>query len=1026
MMSRLNILAVLAACVAAADAGACQCKKSWVGYEDKCNSTLTPDGPGNTTFSGCPTVSQLSACEDNVVNVWCETVDEECEGQTIDNKGKGWMYCDASNGEPVVPTCTCKDNWVDKADDCSSSGIKMQGCPSGADLAKCEPDDYVEGNGHASWCKTYEMECKTQVDWTGPDGDVEMVGQSWTYCDVATQTAELPMCECKSKWQNEMDGCESAPTWMTGCPTVEQMALCEPDYSVGDAPWCETYQPTCKFQWDHEEDGEAVDMVGDSWAYCSPESQTPIWTDEWLPKCQCKDSWQHSEDLCNSTVPGNRAAMTYTGCPTLSNLATCEFEPVMSWCDTTEELCEGQVSENKNDGWMYCDAENKGEPTLPICTCKNKWKNEEGPCADTGLWMNGCPSVEMMAKCEPEYTAGDVPWCETNEPECIQQEDYTDVNTGDWVVMHNDSWAYCNHKQQETQLPPCTCQKKWKNTEDDCAAAGQWMFGCPTREQLSICDPNYDPNGSGQNPYADDEAVWCETNEQRCAQQEDYTDSNGVFEKQFNDSWAFCNPKSQDTQKGAGLPTCKCLPTWTHTENKCNASIVGGRGPFTFNGCPSLSSLNACEVDPIEAWCEVYDENCIGQVDENQGKGWMYCDPDEGGAPTLPVCTCAHKWTHHSGVCADNGGLGPTSMFGCPSVEQISICEPDYEEGDAPWCETEQPLCRQQEDYKEGGKNVKMVNNSWSYCNPDTQTAQLPPCTCREDNWSPPWVMNCPNVPSFTGCPTPEAMAAGCGEEFDFGPKAICATNQKRCFEQSNANHDSTEPDTYKNQVNQGWAFCNSSEGEGWVHKPECECKKTWWHDVERCTENANEYEYCPSHDELVRCDFDVTESWCETTYLSCMEQPVEDGNNGWAYCDADTNTPLYAPCECKSRWTMTEGSDGNCDLDNPVQFRGCPSLDQIQSCQGTAVKESWCETTEQYCFEQGHETSPHALGSGKVKCSDVTQLPVDRPQSADIASAVGLTFFLTVCFCITVFVGFVLAYRRYVTVMPQLEWVLF
>ena len=51
-----------------------------------------------------------------------------------------------------------------------------------------------------------------------------------------------------------------------------------------------------------------------------------------------------------STVFGEVKAAVFNGCPKLSELAKCEYEPEQSWCETTEVRCKQQSGESVTDG----------------------------------------------------------------------------------------------------------------------------------------------------------------------------------------------------------------------------------------------------------------------------------------------------------------------------------------------------------------------------------------------------------------------------------------------------------------------------------------------------------------------------------------------------------------------------------------------------------------------------------------------------------------------------------------------------
>jgi len=423
-------------------------------------------------------------------------------------------------------------------------------------------------------------------------------------------------------------------------------------------------------------------------------------------------------------------------------------------------------------------------------------------------------------------------------------------------------------------------------------------------------------------------------------------------------------------------------------------------------------------VDPIQSWCETDAESCIEQTDENEGSGWVFCDPKQAGKPTLPYCTCQTSWKHTEGICANK--KGGNTMFGCPSIEQMRICEPDYDDSEHSWCITNEKECLQQENWHNPDLDsslTMMVGEQWSYCSPITQSATLPPCTCIDDEagWTP-LDSECPRSsgaqPSFIGCPSIDALKSQCGDEYAHVHQSFCHTYEARCDDQSMVNDDAYNDMTalgLKSQVGQHWAFCDDQSGS--AEPPKCECKHQWFHDEQKCAESEMEFSQCPSIGEMRRCEFDVSDSWCETTYSYCREQPSDAWDFGWAFCDSATAEPKLAPCQCKERWTSTKGATGECTLDTPKQFRGCPALDQLGKCDGPALEATYCETTQLECFEQSAAES----GTGFVQCDSYTQTAVDSHIQKSVGAAIGITFMLTVIFCVATFIGFLLAYRRYI-----------
>jgi hypothetical protein len=105
--------------------------------------------------------------------------------------------------------------------------------------------------------------------------------------------------------------------------------------------------------------------------------------------------------------------------------------------------------------------------------------------------------------------------------------------------------------------------------------------------------------------------------------------------------------------------------------------------------------------------------------------------------------------------------------------------------------------------------------------------------------------------------------------------------------------------------------------------------------------------------------------------------------------------------------WTYHEESSP-CE-DGGRKRRGCPLLDEIQVCEPKA-KNAWCLTKDMACKQQSDKDG--TLNDGWVYCDPLTQGAI-HPKGAT-ALAIGITFFLTVMACTTIFLGLLYGYRRY------------
>jgi len=207
---------------------------------------------------------------------------------------------------------------------------------------------------------------------------------------------------------------------------------------------------------------------------------------------------------------------------------------------------------------------------------------------------------------------------------------------------------------------------------------------------------------------------------------------------------------------------CVCESSWIHDEFKCNSSTAGSIGTVTFQGCPALSALAACEDMPQQSWCKTTHETCTQQQGEAIGDGWAFCNSGAQKAE-VPKCTCAAVWLNGHGAACQGINQQKRSR-GCPTMDELLACDPDYSK-DQSWCLTNEDECSDQVDCPDCAAPDYSVGKQWSYCDEDTQLTELPDCEC-EDNWIPDdWQAECPdwtgaNPPTFDSCPTPEQLSS--------------------------------------------------------------------------------------------------------------------------------------------------------------------------------------------------------------------------------------------------------------------------
>jgi len=466
------------------------------------------------------------------------------------------------------------------------------------------------------------------------------------------------------------------------------------------------------------------------------------------------------------------------------------------------------------------------------------------------------------------------------------------------------------------------------------------------------------------------------------------------------------------------LADCECQTSWTHNEYMCNSS-QSGRRTKTMKGCPSIEDLEQCEYDPQQTWCKTTQDSCKQQVGDMVDDGWAYCnnwynaDDNSGRAyepqGELPMCTCKSKWSFSEGICAQN----PIQVNGCPTIEQIQQCLPNVTDSDQSWCSTNEVLCREQEDNSyTTGTGEEMVNQSWAYCSPFYQETELPACECDES-----WTVEASTCSggsgretTFTGCPTTAKMSECEGSAVYAGAEQTwCQTTFARCREQTYSMVDDSET-----MVNESWSYCwpDDDGGLGKSGWPNCECMDTWSNADDDCARrgNAKVFSGCPTTAELSECASDVTQSWCDTTFMTCEQQNFASDGEQWAYCDTATDMGELAECECKDKWKYREDDCNPWHGGMPRGMKGCPTLEAVQSCDPEATM-SWCDTKDQFCKEQTGDQ----IGAAWVNCDPQTQGGVPQPATdTDVGEVVGNTVGVTLLICACIFFGLCVAYRKY------------
>jgi len=444
---------------------------------------------------------------------------------------------------------------------------------------------------------------------------------------------------------------------------------------------------------------------------------------------------------------------------------------------------------------------------------------------------------------------------------------------------------------------------------------------------------------------------------------------------------------SPQTTLNNSLPDCVCKRQWLNTDGLCNISNPNtDHGGIMMSGCPTIDIVSMCEDGATQSYCETTQAHCKQQVGESMtGQGWAYCNPVTQKAQ-LPKCTCKSRWQNADGVCASS----PIWLQGCPTVEQMKMCEENYEEGDQPWCETNEELCYEQENgWLQDGSEDLMVGRGWAYCDPFYQETELPACEC-EDQWTA-TAEDCRSGSggTFYGCPTIRQIQQCEPRYTDSDTQSWCVTTRQRCREQTYSTVNPSE-----DMRNDSWAYCNPvSQKPEW---PVCECKESWFHEELKCADNPLEMHGCPSISQLSQCEYVGRDNqpWCDTTFQDCEQQNYESDGKGWSYCDASTDMGVMADCECENSWYNKEG---NCNITGSKGqlMRGCPSLEAIQFCDPSATQ-SWCDTKDKWCAEQTSENE----GEGWVYCEHATQWGTSGESKSDVAGAVAASVVVTFLIC--------------------------
>jgi len=442
-----------------------------------------------------------------------------------------------------LPDCECEEEWLHQEFKCNSSSpgfIKhgdFLGCPTLEALSACEVEP------QQSWCPTTRNRCKQQ--------DGAAVGNGWAFCSPKTQDAELPGCTCAQIWLNgQGENCMNSRNRkrISGCPTVDELKQCDPSYD-GKA-WCLTNEARCLEQVDCPDCDEESEheMEGDQWAYCQPDSQVTE-----MPDCECEDEWTPNAEDC----PGLAVLPTFNQCPSANEMAKCPgmFEGRGSgqktWCHTKQDRCKQQSESDVfpsmvNEGWAFCNPKSE-EPVFPECDCMEKWENEDGECKHDPLPMEGCPTQGQLHVCDHVSMKSAQTWCETTYKTCSSQN----------YEAQGQAWVYCDHTTQAAELADCECMDTWAYNEagSACAESGVKMRGCPTAEEMAVCEPKAKNS-------------WCLTKDMTCKQQ-DATDGT------LGEGWVYCDPMTQGAIHVTGSTGLAIGITFFATVLACTAIFLG-------------------------------------------------------------------------------------------------------------------------------------------------------------------------------------------------------------------------------------------------------------------------------------------------------------------------------------------------------------------------------------------------------------------------------------------------------------------
>jgi len=451
------------------------------------------------------------------------------------------------------------------------------------------------------------------------------------------------------------------------------------------------------------------------------------------------------------------------------------------------------------------------------------------------------------------------------------------------------------------------------------------------------------------------------------------------------------------SNNASDYPDCVCNTTWHHTEYKCKGIHK------VIRGCPNLNELAVCENTPIQSWCETTEPICKQQITkELYSQNRVYCDA-RTQKPQLPKCTCKSSWFLNGNESGKTGALclnKPMTVHGCPSEKKLRVCDPNFKEGDQPYCETNEEECFEQED--DANQNgEKMVGKGFAYCDRFDNVPVLPSCECKSQ-WTPPNAAFCSAFSTktiFKGCPTAGEMKPCQPGTASDATQTKCVTTKNRCLQQTFTEIKKNGQD----MVGNSWSFCNV--GTKKPEFPECECQTEWQNNKQKCQDDPLNMKGCPSMSEMLKCESKTarSQSHCETTFNTCKQQNYESVGNGWSYCDAETDKAMTAKCECKAMW---QNREDQCS-DVYQQFRGCPSIEELQFCE-PSITESWCKTMDETCLGQHGNLTGH----GRVTCDPLTQMPdnIDNNVAEIVSTSVGVTMLI----CSLFILAGVLVYRRW------------